>query len=253
MRKHLLITVLAGVLTAISPFISRTSAADELTVAVDTAFVPFEFRDEETGEYVGFDIELWDAIANDLGLEYELQPMDFGGIIPALQTGSVDAALAGITITSEREQVVEFSHPYYDSGLMIMVAADNDEIRGPDDIAGKSIAVRTGTTSDNYVDNLDPGRVVRFPNIEQAYLELRTGRVDAAMHDTPNVLYYIETAGDGEVKAVGPNMDAQSYGIGFPQGSELRDRVNVALLAMVEDGRYAKIYRKWFGRDPSPR
>jgi len=227
--------------------------AKTLTVAVDTAFVPFEFRDPDTGKYIGFDIDLWDAIAKKIGVEYKLQPMDFSGIVPALQTGSVDAALAGITITAEREKVVDFSHPYYDSGLNIMVMADNDEIKGPEDIEGKRIAVRTGTTSANYAPSLNPSDIVKFPNIESAYMELRAGRVDAAMHDTPNVLYYITTAGDGQVKSVGPRMQAQSYGIGFPLGSKLRNDVNVAFLQLVESGEYAEIYRKWFGQDPSPR
>lgn len=233
--------------------LSGPAMAKKLVVAVDTAFVPFEFRDPKTGQYTGFDIDLWAAIAEVLGVEYELQPMDFSGIVPALQTGSIDVALAGITITSAREKVVDFSHPYYDSGLTLMVLADNEEIKGPEDVAGKRIAVRTGTTSDNHAPSLNPSEIIKFPNIEQAYMELRAGRVDVAMHDTPNVLYYIQTAGEGAVKAVGPRMQAQSYGIGFPLGSKLRNDVNVAFLELVESGRYAEIYRKWFGQDPSPR
>ena len=253
MRMKKLFGCIAVSLFLVLGLLSGPAAAKKLVVAVDTAFVPFEFRDPKTGEYIGFDIDLWAAIAEVLGVEYELQPMDFVGIVPALQTGSVDVALAGITITSAREKVVDFSHPYYDSGLTLMVRADNEDINGPEDVAGKRIAVRTGTTSDNHAPSLNPAEIIRFPNIEQAYMELRTGRVDVAMHDTPNVLYYIQTAGDGAVKAVGPRMQAQSYGIGFPLGSKLRNDVNVAFLELVESGRYAEIYRKWFGQDPSPR
>lgn len=253
MRVKKLFGCIAVSLILVFGLLTGPAVAKKLVVAVDTAFVPFEFRDPKTGEYIGFDIDLWAAIAEVLGVEYELQPMDFVGIVPALQTGSVDVALAGITITSAREKVVDFSHPYYDSGLTLMVRADNEDINGPEDVAGKRIAVRTGTTSDNHAPSLNPAEIIRFPNIEQAYMELRTGRVDVAMHDTPNVLYYIQTAGDGAVKAVGPRMQAQSYGIGFPLGSKLRNDVNVAFLELVESGRYAEIYRKWFGQDPSPR
>ena len=70
------------------------------------------------------------------------------------------------------------------------------------------------------------------------------------MHDTPNVLYYIKTAGKGKVKAVGPDVKAAQYGIAFPQGSTLRDKVNVALLEMMEDGAYAVLYKKWFDSSP---
>lgn len=227
---------------------AHTAQADPLIVATDTAFVPFEFKQD--GEYVGFDIDMWDAIAERMGVDYELRPMDFNGIIPALQTGNVDVAIAGMTIKSKREEVIDFSYPYYDSGLLMMVRSDDDSVHGPADLADKVIAVKQGTASADFADTLGAKEVRKFPNIDNAYLELRTGRVDVAMHDTPNVLYYIKTAGNGDVKAAGSRMDAQSYGIGFPQGSEWRDKVNVALLSIIEDGTYADIYRKWFGSDP---
>jgi len=227
---------------------NQAIAADKLIVATDTAFVPFEF--EQNGKYVGFDIDMWDAVAKRMGVEYEIRPMDFNGIIPALQTGNVDAAIAGITIKSKREKVIDFSYPYYDSGVLMMVGSKNSTIHGPKDLAGKVLAVKQGTAAADFADTLGAKEVRKFPNIDNAYLELRAGRADAAMHDTPNVLYYIKTAGDGEVMAVGNSMDAQSYGIGFPQGSKLRDKANVALLGVIEDGTLAKIYRKWFGTDP---
>ena len=180
--------------------------------------------------------------------------MNFSGIISALQTGRVDGAIAAITITSDREETMDFSHAYYDSGLMLMVRADNDEIQGIDDLDGKTLAVTTGTTSDDYAEeNLPDTELTRFPRAEQAYLEVRSGRVDAALHDTPNVLYYIDTAGDGDVKAVGENLEAQSYAMAFPRDSELRNDFNISLLGMMEDGRYAELYERWFGEAPSPR
>ncbi|PVA05503.1 glutamine ABC transporter substrate-binding protein GlnH [Thalassorhabdomicrobium marinisediminis] len=225
------------------------AVAEDLIVATDTAFVPFEFKQD--GEYVGFDIDMWDAIAQDLGVTYELRPMDFGGIIPALQTGQVDVALAGITIKPEREEVIDFSDGYYDSGFLLMVPSDSD-ITGEADLAGKSIALKTGTSAADYAnENFGESDIRLFPNIDNAYLELRTGRVDAAMHDTPNVLYYIANAGNGDVKAVGEQMLAHEYGIAFPKGSEWVERVNEALAAMREDGRYDEIYAKWFGEAPS--
>jgi glutamine transport system substrate-binding protein len=183
--------------------------AEDLVVATDTAFVPFEFK--EGDKYVGFDIDMWDAIAKEIGVTYELRPMDFAGIIPALQTGQVDVALAG-----------------------------------------KSLAVKTGTSASDYAEaNFKDTELRKFPNIDNAYLELRAGGVDAAMHDTPNVLYYIATAGEGQVKAVGAQMMAHQYGIGFPKGSELTAKVNGALANMKADGRYDAIYEKWFGAKPA--
>ena len=102
-----------------------------------------------------------------------------------------------------------------------------------------------------FIVSLKDTELRKFPNIDNAYLELRTGGVDAAMHDTPNVLYYIATAGEGAVKAVGEQMMAHEYGIGFPKGSELTAKVNVALANMKADGRYDAIYEKWFGTKPA--
>lgn len=225
------------------------AGADDLIVATDTAFVPFEFKEGDT--YVGFDIDLWDAIATEIGVTYELRPMDFAGIIPALQTGQVDVALAGITIKPERQEVIDFSDGYYKSGLLLMVPADS-AVAGSADLAGKTLAVKTGTSSSDYAEeNFKDTELRKFPNIDNAYLELRTGGVDAAMHDTPNVLYYIATAGEGAVKTVGEQMMAHEYGIGFPKGSELTPKVNEALAKLKADGRYDAIHEKWFGVKPT--
>lgn len=225
-----------------------TVAAKDLLVAVDTAFVPFEFRQGD--EYVGFDIDIWAAIAGELGVNYEIQPMDFNGILPAIQTRNVDVALAGITITEERQKAIDFSDGYYDSGFLLMVPADSD-ITSVNDLGGKSLALRMGTSAAQYADEHFKDTDLRlFPNIDNAYLELQTGRVDAAMHDTPNVLYYIKTAGQGRVKAVGEQLMAHEYGIAFPKGSELVPKVNEALSKIKADGRYNDIYRKWFDTEP---
>ena len=230
--------------------LGMTSAAQaaDLVVATDTAFVPFEFK--EGDKYVGFDIDMWDAIASDLDVEYELRPMDFAGIIPALQTGQIDVALAGITITEERQNAIDFSDGYYDSGFLLMVA-ENSDITSVEDLGGKTLAVKTGTSASDWAEeNLADTTLRKFPNIDNAYLELRTGNVDAAMHDTPNVLYYINTAGGGQVKAVGDQLMGHEYGIALPKGSDLREQINESLAKMKEDGRYDAIYEKWFGTTP---
>ena len=226
----------------------KSASNKKLIVATDTAFVPFEFKKD--GEYVGFDIDLWTEVAKEIDREFKLQPMDFNGILPALQTGQVDVALAGITITEDRKKAIGFSDGYYDSGFTLMVAEDSS-IKGPEDLKGKTLAVKTGTSSHTYAKEEFKGTKLRlFPNIDNAYLELQTGRVDAAMHDTPNVLYYIAKNKDAEVKTVGKTMMAQEYGIAFPKGSKLIPEVNEALATIKADGRYNQIYKEWFGSEP---
>ncbi len=243
--KKLVVLILAGLML----FTSVAAFADKLYVGTDTAFVPFEYKGKD-GKYTGFDIELWAEIAKRIGVKYELKPMDFNGLIPGLTTGNLDVALAAIFIKSSREKKIDFSHPYFRAGLKVMVLKNNKDIKSPADLKGKVVAVKLGTATVDYVDTLAAKKIVKFPNIDQAYLEVVTGGADAAVHDTPNVLYYIKTAGKGRVKAVGPDVKAAQYGIAFPQGSPLRDKVNVALLEMMEDGTYAALYRKWFDSDP---
>ncbi|MBO1111034.1 glutamine ABC transporter substrate-binding protein GlnH [Bordetella petrii] len=230
--------------------VSTAAAQDkELIVATDTAFVPFEFKQGST--YTGFDIDLWAAIAKELNLKYKLQPMDFNGIIPGLQTKNIDAALAGITIRDDRKQVIDFSDPYYESGLAILVAENDTSIKSAKDLAGKSVAVKTGTATVDFMKKEVPDAKLRlFPNIDNAYLELATGRVDAAVHDTPNVQYYANTAGKGRVKVVGTVKSGDFYGIAFPKGSDLVAKVNKALATLKANGQYDAIYTKWFGKQP---
>lgn len=248
MKSFSFVKTLATGFATLSFAVAASVSAKPLVVAVDTAFVPFEFKQGD--KYVGFDIDMWDTIAGDLGIEYKLQPMDFSGILPALQTNNVDAALAGITITEERRKAIDFSDGYYDSGFILMVGVDSD-IKGVEDLKGKTLSLKTGTSAANYAkEHFTDTTLRQFPNIDNAYLELQTGRVDAAMHDTPNVLYYIKEAGQGRVKTVGDQMLAHEYGIAFPKGSEIIPQVNEVLANMKADGRYDEIYEKWFGTKP---
>ncbi|MFC0139425.1 glutamine ABC transporter substrate-binding protein GlnH [Erwinia mallotivora] len=238
-------------LAALTLACAFSSAAEKkLVVATDTAFVPFEFR--QGNKYVGFDVDLWDAIARQLNIDYTLKPMDFSGIIPALQTRNIDVAMAGITITEARKRAVDFSDGYYKSGLQVMVKASNDQIKSLDDLNGKVVAVKSGTGSVDYAkQHIRTKDLRQFPNIDNAYMELATGRADAVLHDTPNILYFIHTAGKGQFKAVGSSLEAQHYGIAFPKGSNtLREQVNSALKTLRENGTYNTLYKKWFGTEP---
>jgi len=230
---------------------AENGVGEKLIVGMDTSFVPFEFMDQETQKYVGFDIDLWAAIAEELGLEYELKPMDFNGLIPALQSGTIDVALAGMTIKEERKEKVDFALPYYDAGLLVLVRADNEDIKSVDDLKGKVVATKTGTTSYDYSVAVEGVKEVKpFPNIDGAYMELINGGADAVIFDSPNVLYFAANKGKGQVKPVGDILEGQQYGIAFPKGSELVDDVNQVLQKFFENGKYEEIYVKWFGQKP---
>jgi glutamine transport system substrate-binding protein len=248
MFKNKFKAVLAGLALAMAlPAGNAAAQAKELLVATDTAFVPFEFK--QNGKYTGFDIELWDAIAKQAGLKYSLRPMDFNGIIPGLQTRNIDVALAGITIRDDRKKVIDFSDPYYESGLAILVGKDNNTITTAKDLEGKMVAVKIGTATVDYLKaNVPNAKLKLFPNIDNAFLELATGRVDAVVHDTPNLQYFAKTGGEGRVKVVGSLKSGDFYGIAFPKGSDLVPAVNKALKALQDNGQYDALYTKWFGQ-----
>lgn len=229
-----------------------TVSAETLRVVTDPSFVPFEMMDQETGEMIGFDMEIIREVADRAGFEIDLNTMDFNGIIPALQTGNVDIAIAGITITEEREEIVDFSDPYYDSGLRILVREGNSEVSEFDDLDGKKIGTKIGSTSYDYlVKNLDANDgVTPYPGSSDMYMALMSRAIDAVFYDAPNVGYFARTKGEGKVKTVGPLYEGQQYGIALKNGSEWVDDVNDALAAMKEDGTYKTIYEKWFGPMP---
>ncbi|MYL23657.1 transporter substrate-binding domain-containing protein [Halomonas alkaliantarctica] len=224
-----------------------------VNVATDPSFVPFEMMDQETGEMVGFDMDMINEIADRAGFEVNLTTMEFAGIIPAVQTGSQEIAIAGITITDERAEIVDFSDPYYDSGLRIIVRDDNDEVSTIDDLEGMSIGTKIGSTSYDFLTEKfgDDADITPYPGTSDMYMALLGRNVDAAFYDAPNVGYFSQTRGEGRTKVVGPLYEGQQYGIVFHKGSEWVEPTNEALAAMREDGTYDEIYTKWFGETPS--
>jgi polar amino acid transport system substrate-binding protein len=306
--------------------------------------------------YTGFDIELWEEIAKQLDLPFTYHETDLQGIFKDLVDGHADVAFSCITVTEEREKIVDFSHHYLDSGLRIMVLNKtkfslaesvksfyspivvksltyiglfiivcghvfwwverghkyistkyvpgifqaywyvlvtmttvgygdivprnwfgrlmalfvmvigigffgwaiaqlssaitiqklHSDITDHRDLRNKLVATVEGTTSVAALKKLD-AVVVPAKTIDLAYEKLLRDEVDALVFDSPTILYYARNRGTGTVSVVGPLFDIQYYGFLFPQGSELSESVNRALLKLRKNGIYEKIYSKWFG------
>jgi len=221
------------------------------TVATDNAYVPFEYLDEDTGELVGFDIDLITALAEEAGIEIEIETLEFSGIVAGLGSGKFDIGIAGMTITEERKENIDFTQPYYEAGLILAVTEEmEDEIQSIDDVDGKVIATRQGSTSQEYLEENTDAVPEAFPEIVEAYQNVLAGRADAVLYDLPNVLYYSEKEAGGELITVGEKLTGEDYGIGFPKGSEIRDEIDDALTTLKENGTYDDIYEKWFGERP---
>ena len=225
----------------------------KIIVGTEPGFAPFEFTDE-SGEIVGFDVDLIKAIAKTQGFEVKLKGMGFDGLIPALQTGQIDAVISGMTITEERKQKVNFSIPYYESGLMIAVRADNEGIKGPEELASKVIAVQIGTTGAakaNEIAEQYGAEVRTFNSSDLIFMELINGGADAIINDLPVTQYFIEQKGKDKIKLVGDLLTGEYYGIAVAkENTELLNLVNEGLMKLKESGEYANIYKKWFGDAP---
>ncbi|HBP79308.1 MAG TPA: amino acid ABC transporter substrate-binding protein [Halomonas sp.] len=252
--KYLLTT--SAVATAVALGLGSTATfaqTPSVNVATDPSFVPFEMLDPDTGEMIGFDMDIINEVAERAGFDVNLTTMEFSGIIPAVQTGSQEVAIAGITITDERAQVVDFSDPYYDSGLQIIVRADNEEVSSLEDLEGLSIATKIGSTSYDFLQQElgEDADITPYPGTADMYMALLGRNVDAVFYDAPNVAYFSQTRGEGRTKVVGPLYEGQQYGIVFHKGSEWVEPTNEALASMREDGTYDEIYTKWFGAAPS--
>lgn len=234
----------------LSLFCGKPLWAQNLTVAIDTNFPPFEFKDER-GAYTGFDVELWEGIAKIIGVTYTLVPTDFKDIIPGLRNGQFDVALAGITIKPERRNLIDFSDAYYKAGLLILVRDDEYGIRSIDDLSDKVVATRYATTSADFLqNNTDVKELKLFPNTDAMFLELVSGGADAVFFDSPAIADFMRRSEEGLVKVVEPLYMGLSYGIAFPRGSDLVGKVNAALRELRKNGLYDALYLKWFHIPP---
>ena len=311
---------------------------------------------ESNGKYTGFDVDLWEGIARDLGLEFTYHVTDMKGIFTDLTERRADVAFSCITVTHEREEFIDFSHHYLDSGLRILVLNKrkfslietlkslfsplvlksltylglfilicgnifwwvekgrkfvnnryfpgifqafwyvlvtmttvgygdivprkwvgrvmaflvmligigffawaiaqlssvitlqrlHSDITGPQDLRNRVVATVEGTTSIPTLKNLG-AVVVPVKLIDKAYKKLLQGEVEAVVFDAPAILYYVQNEGAGKVEVIGPLFDIQYYGFLFPEGSQLREPVNRALLKLRTNGTYDRLYNKWFG------
>lgn len=234
---------------------STTSAGDTsptaevLRVGTEPAFPPFESQGTG-GELVGFDIDLMKAIGEQAGKEVQFESLPFDGLIPALQSGSVDAAISAMTITEERAKTVAFSRPYFKAGLAIAVQDGTTDVAALDDLEGKRIAVQIGTTGAAQAAAIPGAQISTFDSAPLALQELANGNVDAVINDAPVTLDAIASGNIKGLKVVGELVTEEFYGIALPQDSANVEVINTALQALISNGTYAEIYQKWFKAEP---
>ena len=219
-----------------------------LRVGTEPTFAPFEFQKEGSKEFDGFDMDLIRAIGKQLNMKVEIQNMGFDALIPALNSGNIDVAAAGMSITPDRQKAVDMSDPYYVAGLVVVVNKDNEAIKSINDLNGKGISVQIGTTGAERAAKVPDAKVKNFNTNAEVFLELKNKGIDAVIIDKPVAEYFLATGGGKDfAKIVGDTLEAESFGISLKKNSPLTKEINKALLDLKKNGEYDKIYTKWFG------
>lgn len=226
---------------------TKTDGKKKYIIAVDLIYPPFSFKENNVDK--GIDVDLMKAIAKEEGIEIEIKPMDFGGIIPALQSGQIDGAIAGANITEERKKVVDFSDPYYDTGIVAIVHKDNTTIKEAKDLEGKNLAVKNGTAGARYVEqNLKGKSQVRVYEDTASMLKaVENQQADAAFDDLPVISYTIKVSPNVPLKIGTEKLTNAGNGFMVKKDTnkELLEKFNKGLKKLKENGEYQKIIDRY--------
>lgn len=219
-----------------------------LLVGSDIPYPPFEQGDPP--DYEGFDIDLINAVGEEMGLDVEIldQPFD---VILSGGSGRFDVAIAATTIKPARENRIDFSDPYFESEQSLLAPTDGD-IQSIDDLtADVVVGAQDGTTGETYAEENSDAEIRPFQEIDDAYNALAGGQVDAVMNDLdPNNTAAEENP---DLEVVETYATGEQYGIIVPEGNDaLREAVNEALVTVKEDGTLDSIYQEWFQKDAPP-
>ena len=219
-----------------------TVEAGKLTMATNAAFPPYEMT-TDAGEFEGIDIETAQAIADKLGLELQIDDMDFDAALLSVQQGKADIVMAGVTVTDERKAVMDFSDSYA-TGIQSIIVPEGSDIASPDDLAGKKIGTQRGTTGYIYCsDDFGDENVVAYDDGLTAVQALNNGQVDAVVIDNAPAKEFV--AANPGLVILDTSYAEEDYAIGVAKGSSLKDAVNVALEELKADGTLQSIVDKY--------
>jgi len=218
-----------------------------LTVGTDTPFPPFEIG--QPPDISGYDIDVMDGIAEQLGLETEYIDTGFGTIFRDVANGQFDTVAAASTILRSREKTVDFTDPYYEAQQALLVTEDSD-IASVADLSGAIVGTQDGTTGETYAnDETDAGEVRGFPEGPNAVSALRTGQVDAVIIDQPVAVDAVEKTGGVEIVEEIPTEELYGFAVA-PDNDALREAMNEALATLKEDGTIEALYEEYFNSTP---
>lgn len=214
-------------------------------MGTEATFEPFQFRDTN-GDVVGFDIEISQKIAEKLEKELMIEDVDFAGLIPMLETGRIDFIAAGLTVTEERKQNVDFSIPYFEATQVVLVNDDNLEINTLQDLNGLRIGTQFGTAGERIATyEVDNATVISFNSIFHAVSDLNIGRIDAIIIDDQPSKRIIDI--NSNIRLIDINLPKEEYAIAVAKGNEeLLNVINLVIEELMESGEYDILLDKYF-------
>ena len=228
---------------------ASTEASGEektLTMATNVAFPPYEFYENE--QPAGIDVDIATAICEKLGYKLDIMDIEFGAILGAVSSGKADFTMAGLTVTDERKQSVDFSDAYAMAQLAILANADSgvasiDDLNQP----GKKVAVKTGSTGDVYATkNLTNAEIVRLADESACVTEVVQGKADGFLHDQLTIYRNHQANPDTTEAVFIPFQDAEEWGIAVKKGNtELLDQLNAFIAQSKTDGEFDRLTEKY--------
>ncbi|MBW4560827.1 MAG: ABC transporter permease subunit [Mojavia pulchra JT2-VF2] len=224
---------------------------DTLTLITSPDYPPYEYYDTKGGErkIVGFDIDIANTIAKELGFKLKVMESDFNGLIPALQANRADFVMAGMTPTDERRKNVDFSIIYYQAQDTI-VAPKSSNLKKPEDLSGKKVGVQLGTIQEQNAKKLAQKitgiQLKQLNKVPEVIQEIKSGRIDAAIVEDTVAKGFAQANPDLEFNVIPSAQEATGSAIAFPKGSPLVQSFNKVLQQMQDRGELEKLATKWF-------
>jgi polar amino acid transport system substrate-binding protein len=245
MKKFLLLGLVLVVLGSLMvASTSCSSGPTKLQVVTDATWYPFEYVDDVTGEIVGFDIDIMNAIAERAHLDIEFVNVGWDALLAGMAQGTYDCSISCITITPERAEEMLFSIPYFTAGQIVVVQKDNTTFTSKDDLTGE-VGAQLGTTGAMEVEKLSGCTLKNYDEIGLAFQDLMNGQISAVICDVPVARGYVNQ-NPNELKIIGEMFTTEQYGVAVAKGKEdLLAKINAAIQALIDEGLIDQYALQW--------
>lgn len=230
--------------------LARIQAANTLNIALEGTWQPWSYHDE-SGELVGYDVEVGEAIAKELGVEANFTEGAWDGLLAGLSSGRYDLVINGVDITEEREKNFDFSDPYAYTHTVLVVDSNNNDIQSFEDLSGKKTANSINSTYMQIGEEYGAS-VEGVDTLEDTINMVTSGRVDATINSDVSIADYLKTTGSDNIKVVDQTKDVIHVAIPLTKGEDsatLKEAINKAIQKLKDDGTLAQLSEKYFGID----